>query len=371
MKGAIYLIQDNKELVEMTERAYDSEELLQELLAKYPSVLAGDQINTTEPRRWLLIAREVPLPSEEGGAGRWWIDHLFLDQDGIPTLVEVKRSSDTRIRREVVGQMLEYAANAVIYLPIEKIRALFEANYEALGKDPEVVIAEYLGPDVDQEGFWDTAKTNLQAGRMRLVFVADEIPPELRRVVEFLGVQMNPADVFAIEIKQYVGQGLKTLVPRVIGQQPKTKPPPERQWDETSFLQEVRARRSGEEAAVAKRILDWAGKKTLRIRWGKGSQSGSFSTVVDKNGTGLTLFSAWTSGHIQIHFQHLQAKGAFDDGGKLLELLRRLNGISNVDIPDDAINRYPSFMMSALQDEPEQTKFLDAIEWAIHEISAS
>ena len=28
-----------------------------------------------------------------------------------PTLVEVKRSSDTRIRREVVGQMLDYAAN--------------------------------------------------------------------------------------------------------------------------------------------------------------------------------------------------------------------------------------------------------------------
>ena len=32
----------------------------------------------------------------------------------MPTLVEVKRSSDTRIRREVVGQMLHYAANAVV-----------------------------------------------------------------------------------------------------------------------------------------------------------------------------------------------------------------------------------------------------------------
>ncbi len=53
------------------------------------------------------------MPSEEGGAGRWAIDHLFLDQDGIPTIVEVKRSTDTRIRREVVGQMLDSAANAV------------------------------------------------------------------------------------------------------------------------------------------------------------------------------------------------------------------------------------------------------------------
>lgn len=37
------------------------------------------------------------------------MDHLFVDQDAIPTLVEVKRSSDTRIRREVVGQLLEYS----------------------------------------------------------------------------------------------------------------------------------------------------------------------------------------------------------------------------------------------------------------------
>jgi hypothetical protein len=32
----------------------------------------------------------------------------------VPTLLEVKRSSDTRIRREVVGQMLDYAANGVV-----------------------------------------------------------------------------------------------------------------------------------------------------------------------------------------------------------------------------------------------------------------
>jgi ribosomal protein L30E len=31
---------------------------------------------------------------------------------------------------------------------------------------------------------------NLRAGKVRLVFVADEIPAELRRVVEFLNSQM-------------------------------------------------------------------------------------------------------------------------------------------------------------------------------------
>jgi hypothetical protein len=110
MNGGIFVIQDNGGLVEMKEQSYDSEYLLQKLLAKYPNLLAGDQINSTVPRRWLLISREMPLASEEGGSNRWSVDHLFLDQDAIPTLVEVKRSCDTRIRREVIGQMLDYAA---------------------------------------------------------------------------------------------------------------------------------------------------------------------------------------------------------------------------------------------------------------------
>src|SRR3989304_3079977 len=164
----------------MTEQEYDSEDLLQELLAKYPNLMAGEQIDSESPRRWLLVSREISLPSQEDVAGRWSVDQLFLDQDAVPTLVEVKRSSDTRIRREVVGQMLDYAANAVVYWPIDRVRGQFEATCERNGLDPEQALAEFLGGDSDQEEFWQKAKTNLQAGRVRMLFVADEIPSELR-----------------------------------------------------------------------------------------------------------------------------------------------------------------------------------------------
>lgn len=118
----IFLIQPNGDLVEMNEQPYDSEDLLQTLLAKYPSLLAGNQIDPQAPRKWLFIERESGVPSKEGGSGRWSADHLFLDQDAVPTIVEVKRSSDTRIRREVIGQMLDYAANAVVYWPADRLR---------------------------------------------------------------------------------------------------------------------------------------------------------------------------------------------------------------------------------------------------------
>lgn len=192
MKGNIFLLQGGGSLVKMKEAPYDSEDLLQELLARYPDLLAGDQIDGDEPRRWLLVSREMAVPGEEDGAGRWSLDHLFLDQDAIPTLVEVKRSSDTRIRREVVGQMLDYAANAVMYWPVESIRSRFEKTCELQRMEPTSTLTAFLRESGDCEGFWQQVKTNLQAGRIRLVFVADEIPTELRRVVEFLDGQMDP-----------------------------------------------------------------------------------------------------------------------------------------------------------------------------------
>src|SRR5260221_551937 len=57
------------------------------------------------------------------------------------------------------------------------------------------------------------------AGPVRLVFVSDLIPPELRRVIEFLNERMSPTEVVGVEIRQYVGdRDLKTMVPRVVGQ---------------------------------------------------------------------------------------------------------------------------------------------------------
>jgi hypothetical protein len=218
MGGGIYLIQPDGKLVEMKQESYKSEGVFQDILANYPNLLAGDQIDSQQPRRWLLIAREVGVPAQQDGANHWSLDHLFVDQDGIPTLVEVKRSTDTRIRREVVGQMLDYAANAVVYWPVEEIISQFERTCEAKGSDCEEVLSDFLADSLTAEEFWQKVKTNLRAGHVRMLFVADEIPQELKRIVEFLNEQMDPAEVLAVELRQFVNGELRTLVPRVFGQ---------------------------------------------------------------------------------------------------------------------------------------------------------
>ena len=79
------------------------------------------------------------------------------------------------------------------------------------------MLDDLLGEDAEGD-FWGDVKTNLQAGRIRLVFVADSIPKELQRIVEFLNRQMDPAEVFAVGVRRFGGDGAQTLVPRVLGQ---------------------------------------------------------------------------------------------------------------------------------------------------------
>src|SRR5437899_1004241 len=98
MPGSIFVLHDDGRLVEMKETPYDSEALLQRLLADYSNLLAGDQIDPDHPRRWLLVSREMRVTGDDG-ADRGWLDHLFLDQDAVPTLLEVKRSENSQIRR--------------------------------------------------------------------------------------------------------------------------------------------------------------------------------------------------------------------------------------------------------------------------------
>lgn len=86
---------------------YQTEADLQKLIADNLHPLLRDSGDTTQ--EFYLFQQVHPLRDTENGAFAYFLDHLFIDQDDMPVLVEVKRSSDTCIRREVAGQMLDYA----------------------------------------------------------------------------------------------------------------------------------------------------------------------------------------------------------------------------------------------------------------------
>jgi hypothetical protein len=210
-----------EELQALERAEFETEAEFQELLARHPRVLDFGSLADGRPLRLVLVAREMGVPTSTESAPAYWLDHLFVDADGVPTLVEVKRATDTRIRREVVGQMLDYAANAARYWPAALLRRSFEDTCSKDGRSLEEAYGELLGDQGDRsaEEFWTTVEERLAAGQMRLLFVADQIPLELRAIVEFLNRQLRQTDVYAVELTQYRGGGdLRVLVPRVHGE---------------------------------------------------------------------------------------------------------------------------------------------------------
>ncbi|MEI5097804.1 hypothetical protein RB200_02985 [Streptomyces sp. PmtG] len=200
---------------------FETEAEFQDLLARHPRVLDFGTLSDGRPLRLVLVAREMGVATSTDSGPTYWLDHLFVDADGVPTLVEVKRATDTRIRREMVGQMLDYAANGARYWPAALLQRSFEETCEADGRSLEEAYGELLGEDPERlpDDFWTTVEERLAAGQMRLLFVADRVPLELRAIVEFLNRQMRQTDVYAVELTQYRGGGdLKVLVPRVYGE---------------------------------------------------------------------------------------------------------------------------------------------------------
>ncbi|MEM3486549.1 MAG: hypothetical protein QXI12_13130 [Candidatus Methanomethyliaceae archaeon] len=373
MTQGIFLIQSDGSLVELAEAPYDSEALLQELLARYPNLLSGSRPMVNRPRRWLLIKREMGIQDKDNAGDRWSLDHLFLDQDGIPTLVEVKRSTDTRIRREVIGQMLDYAANAIVYWPVERIQAELESTATSQGLDADIWIQEFLGEDHDILEFWQNVKANLASGRIRLIFVADEIPRELQRVVEFLNQQMNPAEVYAVEVKQYVGQGIRSLVPRIVGITADAEIRKSvgttggKQWDEDSFFAVLKDRPNHRELEVAEQILNWAKNKNLRIAWGSGSIDGAFYPMMDcEDMTHYTFCvrTGYKNAHIQIQFA--QFLRPFDTAERRRELANRIEKATDIRIADEKLQKYPKIELARL-DERKLQDFLAVFDWYIEQ----
>lgn len=374
MPGKIFSQSGEEQLTSMEEAGYDSERVLQKLLATNPDLLAGDQMNADEPRRWLLVTREMKVPAEEDGTGRWSLDHLFLDQDGIPTLVEVKKGTNTDIRRKVVGQMLDYAANAVAYWPVEEVRSAFEARCSKAGLDPDEELADVLGAGQQPEDFWQHVKTNLQAGAVRLVFVADLIPVELRRVVEFLNAQMDPAEVLAVEVKQFVGSNMHTWVPRVIGQseaarqKKKGTGPAGARWDESAFMASLTKHSGDQVRQRAQDLLNWITPQVSYVWFGRGSKVGGIVPTVRHAKTKYQLCRLTTEGRLVFRLDWLRGKPPFTEPNSVQEMLNRITSIPGVQIPDQQLIKRIPISLRSLNTPEGIEKIKDVLSWLISQV---
>jgi len=270
----IFLVGKEKgeRFIPMIETTYPTEKELQVLLAQYWDLLPGDQMDPDNPRRWLLVSREVGVPSDKDEGGHWSLDHLFLDQDGIPTFVECKLAANPENRRMVVAQMLDYAANGIEYWKMDKLTEAAKKEAEKRNLTLEAAVLQLVGKDdpAAVEQYWQDVEANLRSGKVRLVFVTEEAPKELRRLVEFLNDKMAPdVRLCIVQIKQFIresetsGEAQKALVSPVLGVI-EPKPPAPHMLTPSDFLAKCRP----EAREFFKTISDKAEIHHHYIYWG-------------------------------------------------------------------------------------------------------
>lgn len=293
-------------------RCKDEDRELQALLAANHDLLPGDQIDPDDPCRWLLIKREMPVPDPTTGSDRWSIDFFFVDQHGIPTFVECKRFADTRARREVVGQMLEYAANGHYYWDKDLIRQLAEATAAQRGTTLEQAL-QILGPDKDMpvDALLGLVQENLREGQLRIVFFLEEAPMELRSVVDFLNRQMERSEVLLVEARQFRDGADRIVVPALFGYTEQarivkrsvtiTARSERRRWDRQSFLEDSRAKLTQPEFVAVVGLLDGALELGCEISWGTGKVNGSYN-VKHPQLAQRSLCSVYSNGDLYLNF---------------------------------------------------------------------
>lgn len=352
--------------MELKETPYASEDIFQGLLEQYPAMLAGGQISPEDPCRWLLISREMGVPDARDGGNQWFLDHLFIDHNGIPTFVEVKRSTDTRIRREVVGQMLEYAANATEYWNVSTLRQIYEKNRNF--ENP------FTFDDTQTEEFWAKVSNHLRLGKVRLLFVADVIPKSLLRIIEFLNNQMLNTEILGLEIKQYLSEDHRQIfVPKIVGQTLQAsdvKKAQKREWDQDSFLNEVETVGSIDLRNLAERLMKDAAALGCHIWFGKGSTHSSIVLIYDGPQASTQLISVypWSKDvHCEIDFQYFTSP--FDTIESQTLLKKMFEEALEISIPASKLKKRPTFLLEKLLDEKKYQKFLETLHFIIDRIT--
>ncbi|MXZ90761.1 MAG: hypothetical protein F4W95_05450 [Chloroflexi bacterium] len=152
------------------------EPTLQDLLFRFPQTLPIAEIDPSYSGA-VPVCKELVLP-----AG--YADALYINQLGRITLAEFKLWRNPQARREVIGQILDYAKDLASW------------NYEDLQRQVSLALGETGNalydlvrahhPDIGEAEFVDNVTRNLRRGEFLLLIIGDGIQEGAASIVDFV-----------------------------------------------------------------------------------------------------------------------------------------------------------------------------------------
>ncbi|WP_174291242.1 hypothetical protein [Sphingomonas bacterium] len=190
------------------------EHALRDLIHDNPAILPVHDLDPSFGRLF-TVAKELNIP----GVG--FVDVLLADERGRLVVVECKLWRNPQARREVVGQILDYARELSRYAYDDLQRQVSIATKRQ--GNVLYALAHSAGSDLDEASFVDRVSRDLAAGRFLLLIVGDGITEGTRRIGEYLQGQPGLAFGFGlIEMVEYrygeLGAERVIVQPRVLAQ---------------------------------------------------------------------------------------------------------------------------------------------------------
>ena len=194
--------------VSHSDRAF-TESFIQDLVFRHPDLLPAAELDETKSPL-VPIGREV---ATDVGP----IDALYVSPSGGITVVEAKLWRNPESRREVVGQIIDYAQN----LSNWSYERLDQTCLQASGSSLWELVStqeEERSPEAEA-AFVDGVSKNLREGRFLLLIVGDGIREEVERMASY--VQSSPQLQFhlarvELRIFESTTGDMRVVVPSVI-----------------------------------------------------------------------------------------------------------------------------------------------------------
>ena len=328
---------------------FTEEGKLQDYLEEYPSLIPLADI-VEGASDLLCIGREV-------GAGPGAIDLLFIDKDGLLTVVETKLAKNPEARRTVIGQIIEYAS----YISQWSADDVYRIANEYLNSNLDEVIQKMSEGEFSDEDFMSKVGQNLKDGKMRLIIAVDELIEPLRATVTFLN-RNSTFDILLLQVSSFEESKIKkVLIPSLFGYAPPPINPPREPWNLERFLADTRKRCEQEAMDTITELYDFTRDNANSVSWGKGSLFGSFTFRKLGHDILVSIFTVYSNGSIQLSFGEMKGKEVKEE---VLQSFRaKLNKIPGINVPEEAISigKFPSITAEVLAETKNLKNFQDAV----------
>jgi len=193
------------------------EERMQKLIEKNPELLPVGDI---EPAFAPLISIGREVQTKVGA-----IDHLFINSQGYITIVETKLWRNPEARRQVVGQIIDYATELSHWNFDQLNKSVRAYNKDFRKADLGIVdtirTQEYIAEE-DEHEIVDTVSRNLKLGKFLLLIVGDGIRESVEDMVEYLQYAPNLQFTLALvelqiyQLKENQDNSELLIIPQIV-----------------------------------------------------------------------------------------------------------------------------------------------------------